>query len=244
MERVKTGIIGFDELVEGGFPLGSAVLVSGAAGTGKSIFALQFLVEGAKAGEKGLYITFEQNDKELIEQAKQFGWDLNSFIKNGKLKIISITYPFKRKEVKDILQVGERAKMTIEKIEQELGGFKPARVVVDSLATITTALPPNMGTEQTREIIKALLSMLKEAGTTSILTSELSNDSKWFSRDEISEFLVDGIIVLNRLPAGVDFKRQLIIQKMRKTKFSEQISIFDIEPLKGIVIKPRGELYK
>jgi circadian clock protein KaiC len=236
MERVKTGVIGFDELVEGGFPSGSAVLVSGAAGTGKSIFALQFLVEGAKAGEKGLYITFEQNDKELIEQAKQFGWDLDSFTKNGKLKIISITYPFKRKDVKDILQVGERAKMTIEKIEQELGEFKPARVVVDSLATISTALPPNMGTEQTREVIKALLTMLKEAGTTSILTSELATESVWFSRDEISEFLADGIILLKSVSMGDSINRTIEVRKMRQTAIKGEIHSYDITN-GGITIK-------
>ena len=73
-DRVKVGIEGFDVLVQGGFPRGKIVLLSGTAGTGKTIFALQYLYKGAhEFNEPGLYITFEEGSENLKNQALQFG---------------------------------------------------------------------------------------------------------------------------------------------------------------------------
>src|SRR3990167_5126073 len=91
VERVPTGIEGFDELIQGGFPKGSSILYTGTPGTGKSIFGMQFLYNGAqKYKEKGLYITFEETAQELKDQASMFDWDFNKFEKDGKVKIIAI----------------------------------------------------------------------------------------------------------------------------------------------------------
>ncbi|HLC65734.1 MAG TPA: ATPase domain-containing protein [Candidatus Nanoarchaeia archaeon] len=76
MKRIKTGIKGFDELVQGGFPEGSSTLITGSPGTGKSIFGLQYIYNGAiKYKERGLYLTFEQRKTDMMNQAVQFGWD-------------------------------------------------------------------------------------------------------------------------------------------------------------------------
>lgn len=90
MERVKTGIPGFDELVEGGVPKNFNVLLVGAPGTGKTIFGLQYLYSGALAGENGLYVSLESNTDMLKEQGKRFGWDLNSLESQGKITFLSI----------------------------------------------------------------------------------------------------------------------------------------------------------
>lgn len=83
MERVKTGIPGFDELVEGGLPKGFNVLLAGAPGTGKTIFGLQYLYNGAKSGENGIYVSLDSSEKRLKEQALQFGWDFDGLKKDG-----------------------------------------------------------------------------------------------------------------------------------------------------------------
>ena len=86
--QVKTGITGFDELVEGGFPKGKCILLSGTPGTGKTIFSLQYIYNGAKRfKEKSLYISFEENKEHLFSQAKKFGWDLEK-LENEK-KVLS-----------------------------------------------------------------------------------------------------------------------------------------------------------
>ena len=91
VERIKTGIKGFDKLVKGGFPAASTILVTGSPGTGKTIFALQFLYNGAsKFREKGLYVTFEQNEEALKDQGKLFGWDIEKLIKNKILQLLHI----------------------------------------------------------------------------------------------------------------------------------------------------------
>src|SRR3989338_7547456 len=76
IKRLKTGIIGFDQLIEGGLPQNSLVLLAGATGTGKSTFAMNFLMEGLKNGEPGVYITLEDQVSETIKQMQQFGWDV------------------------------------------------------------------------------------------------------------------------------------------------------------------------
>ncbi|MBU0662837.1 AAA family ATPase, partial [Candidatus Micrarchaeota archaeon] len=84
--RVKTGIDGLDKALKGGFPKGNIVLISGGAGTGKSTLCMQYLYNGAKLfGEKGLYISTEQSEKDLRKAAASYGWDLESLEKKGLL---------------------------------------------------------------------------------------------------------------------------------------------------------------
>ncbi|MFB6204112.1 MAG: RAD55 family ATPase, partial [Candidatus Nanohaloarchaea archaeon] len=85
-DRVTTGVPGFDELVDGGFPEGSVVLLTGGPGTGKTTFCSQFLWEGLQKGEKVLYITTEELPDEIKEDAAQFGWDFEEFPDNFDMK--------------------------------------------------------------------------------------------------------------------------------------------------------------
>jgi circadian clock protein KaiC len=85
--RVPSGIPGLDKLIRGGFERGSLTVLSGGTGTGKTIFCIQFLLAGAKAGENGLFITFEELKEDIIRDAESFGWDLVSWEKSKKLFI-------------------------------------------------------------------------------------------------------------------------------------------------------------
>src|SRR5512135_3680020 len=84
-ERVPTGIPGLDKLIEGGLVKGSTTLVSGAAGTGKTIFCSQFLMEGLKRGESCMFITLEEKPEDIIADVKRFGWDFKKYISDKKL---------------------------------------------------------------------------------------------------------------------------------------------------------------
>src|SRR3989344_7445312 len=88
--RVSSGIKKLDSTIEGGFKKSSINLVEGGAGTGKSIFAMQFLVNGIKDGENGVYITFEEEEENLRENMEKFGWNLPELEKQDKLDIISM----------------------------------------------------------------------------------------------------------------------------------------------------------
>ena len=87
--RTTTGIPSLDQLLEGGFPKGRSFLVTGEPGTGKSIFALQFVVEGLKRGERCIFVTADEEPGDVIEQAASIGWDLERHVENKELAILN-----------------------------------------------------------------------------------------------------------------------------------------------------------
>jgi KaiC/GvpD/RAD55 family RecA-like ATPase len=254
MQREPTGIPGLDELIEGGFPVNSVTLVSGSAGTGKSIFSQQYIYTGAtKFKEKGLYISFEQRIPELYEHAKQFGWDFESLEKQGVVKFLFI----------DITNRQLAATETyLDVIKKEIREFNPRRLVIDSLTPLAnipvspeelmayglisevSSYMPNIPPELiTRFQVHKLIMMLKDFSTTSILVSEIQKNSDWLSSDKVSEFMSDSVILMHYLGIGSSSNRSLTIEKMRGTKHSEDVLSMEITKA-GINIKKPEEAYK
>ncbi len=225
MMRVKTHISGFDELIQGGFVKGSDNLLLGNAGTGKTIFSLEYLYNGAKFDkEVGIYFTFEEKREDLIEQAKQFGWDFVKLEKQGKIKIISLGF-------EDI------SKGTIDEIIEIIESVKAKRVVIDSISTLTYLTPEkrNFGDTNLFEIKKFIYMFIAKMrnlnGTTSILISQNENNEV----NSVAKYLSESIINIKYETLGGDYSRNLSIRKIRKTKNNE-----DLHPLeicdKGIII--------
>jgi circadian clock protein KaiC len=234
MDRVKTGIIGLDDLIEGGLPKGSVTLISGSPGTGKTIFAMQFLVEGAKANEKSLYFSFEENRQAVVDQARQFGWDLDKLEKSGKFKIVCFNMP--KTHVVNVTN----------EMETMAKSFKPDRVVIDSLSVLLVYLEMNSRVElasqsgmkidsasgmiseeaATRASVLNTIGNIRAWGGTAVLTAEMADDSKYLSRDSISSFVCDGVIKLSWLEALN--KRTLAVRKMRSTNNSLETKSFSI----------------
>ena len=92
-ERIPSGIPGLDKLIEGGFVKGSTVLISGSAGTGKTIFCSQFIMEGLRNGETCMFITLEEKPEDVINDVKRFGWDFKKYISEKKL-LLDFQDPF------------------------------------------------------------------------------------------------------------------------------------------------------
>ena len=124
MDRVPTGIAGLDSLIEGGFPKGYNILVTGAPGTGKSIMGLQYIYNGALNGENGLYITIDSPRMQLIEQAGRFGWDFKKMEEEGKITFLSIPPNRARIDIFDML-------------EDKVAEANAKRLVFDNLALLT-----------------------------------------------------------------------------------------------------------
>jgi circadian clock protein KaiC len=226
MERVATGIKGFDNLIEGGFPKGSLILLSGTPATGKTIFALEYLINGAKKfNEKGLYVTFEEKLENLYTQAKQFGWNINELKDKIIIKQIS-TDDISKNTVKEIAEMAKERDVK--------------RIVIDSLSTLainipTTYLNVNEMNEYTiKRFIYSFIDELKQLGVTSILISQSLNEED-LSRDDVSEFICDGIIHLSFESMGGAFSRSLLVRKMRRTKNEEDIHPLEISK-KGVVV--------
>ncbi len=206
-KRLKTGVEGIDALIDGGFPEGSVVLVAGTPGTGKTILGIQYLVEGAKNKEMGILISFEQERKDIIRQAACFGWDLEALEKKNLLRIVSM-WPTSFDEV-------------LTKIFKCLY-FKPKRLVVDSVTSVT------FGMKENREAFHKMTEKLKKTGLTAMLTSELLSGQKGYSRDGVSEFVSDGLIVLNSREAAGEHKNLLRIEKMRSSRINKESHLYDI----------------
>jgi len=218
--RVTSGIPGLDQLMEGGFLENSVNLVTGETGTGKTTFCLQFLWEGLQKGETCVYITLEQSPEDIKEDAAHFGWDFTSYEKKGLCRVI----------YHDPAQVNNLGVVIVDEIKS----LKAKRLIVDSTSLIGLSLDSKA---QVRKMLINLVNVVKKAGCTALLISEIEEDSKGLSRYGVEEFVVDGIIRMNYLEyASGDLNRSLIIRKMRRTNHGADIYPTSITK-KGFVVK-------
>jgi KaiC/GvpD/RAD55 family RecA-like ATPase len=124
-QRISSGVTGLDPLIEGGFKLGSINLIVGTAGSGKTTFALQFIIDGLKKGDPALFVTFEEKKKKLFEDALEFGWDLKIFEEQGLFKFLEYT----PEQIKRVLVEGGG---TIDALISEMS---VKRLVIDSISS-------------------------------------------------------------------------------------------------------------
>jgi KaiC/GvpD/RAD55 family RecA-like ATPase len=219
--RVETGIPGLDKLTGNGFINDSVTLVTGEAGTGKTIFCLQFLWHGLKRGETCIFVTLEENPDDIKADAKMFGWDFDKYEKRGLFRLI----------YHDPAQVNNLGSVIID----EINTVKAKRLVIDSTSLIGLNL---QDVSKIRKTLYSLINVIKRNKCTAIITAEIPEGVKGLSKFGVEEFVVDGIIVLNYLEyAAGGMDRSLIIRKMRRTNHGKDIYPIDITS-KGIVIKP------
>ncbi|MFH1803140.1 MAG: ATPase domain-containing protein [archaeon] len=221
--RVQTWIPNFDRLVEGGFVKNSTSLLIGGSGSGKSIFATQFLVEAMERGEKCLYVTFEEKKKQFYDNMLSLGWDLGDYEKKGLFTFLEYT-PIK---VKTMLEEGGGA------IEGIILNKKVSRMVIDSITSFALLFHDELSQ---REAALSLFSMIRDWNCTSLLTLEEDPLDKNKATSRALEFEVDSIMVLYFVRGSKERERYLEILKMRGTNHSNKIYPFSVGK-KGLVIK-------
>lgn len=227
VERVATGIDGLDEHIEGGFVDGSVNLVSGSAGTGKTLFCSQFLWHGLENGENCLFVTLEEEPEEIKLDAKEFGWGFEEYEQQDRFRIMYLN-PFK-----DEGGFSDR-------IRSEIADLDADRVVIDSVS-VMGMYDETAG--HIRERLYSLVRKLRRNEVTTIITTEIPRGEEGaVSRFGVEEFVVDGVIVLRGLGMGGEMGRKLTVEKMRRTDFDMDIYPFEFtddgihvhEPEKGI----------
>lgn len=220
VKRVSTGIPGLDPLIEGGYIENSVTLVTGETGTGKTIFCAQFIWDGLKKGDTGLYITLEESPEDIKADAAMFGWDFNAFEKKGLCRII----------YHDPAQVNNLGSVIIDEIKN----LKAKRLVIDSTSLIGMNIREG---SQIRKLLLSIINIIKRTGCVALLVSEVPEEEKALSRFGVEEFVVDGIIILNYLEyASGELNRSLIIRKMRRTNHGTDIYPMEITG-QGILVK-------
>jgi len=214
---VLTGIDGLDEMLGGGVPKGHTITVLGSFGTGKTTFGVQFLVQGLINGEKGIYISLEEDVDSIVTSAAAFGWDLATPLKEKRLAVVKL-------EPAD-------AKTTVTKVRSELPkfikDFDAERVVVDSVSLLNMMFGDEM---ERRARLFALSQQIKSTGATAVFTAETKDDNPMSSRDGLVEYISDGVIVLRtREKESGDVQLTMQVMKMRRLKHSRAIKPYTID---------------
>jgi circadian clock protein KaiC len=240
-EFVKTYIPGFDEILSEGVPAGSAVLVEGGPGSGKTIFCLNLAINLCKKGKKVLYMSFEEPEYRLYGHMKNFGGDPEKLVKDGQLYIKRFNALDIARSVEALLS--EAKKELLIEVQPVLipTNFEPDIVLIDSLTSIGSAFS---GEESRFRIyMEQLFRYLESHKITSFLIRETASPTHtgntFAEKGEAVSFLSDGIIVLyNVYFKESPRKRAMEIVKMRGVDFQRKIVEFDVKKGKGIVVYP------
>jgi KaiC domain protein len=217
--RVPTGVPGLDEMLGGGFPRGHVVLVTGLPGTGKTCLGLQFLLAGVAAGEKGVFLSLEEDTPQLLETARQFRWPVDAAVESGALKVVRLD--------------PRETRQSLHRVQGELGAeltkLKADRIVVDSVSLLNMLSDDEAGRRAT---LFALAGACRTSGATALLTAEADPRHPEVSRDGLSEYVSDGVLVLgySTAPDGHRVGLALRILKMRRTAHARTVQPYTIGP--------------
>lgn len=213
IEKVRTGIAGFDDLAEGGLPKGRAAVISGTAGAGKTLFGMEFLYRGAtEHGENGVFVTFEERRGDLRKDVGGFGWDFGALEKQNKIAFVDAS-----SVAESQVEVGEYdLSALISRIRYAIEKVGAKRVVIDSVAALF--LRYNDQTVVRRELFK-LIDVLRRLNVTTIITAERVRDDDPSSRFGVEDFVVDAVIFLYNTQVGRERERQIEITKLRGASY-------------------------
>jgi len=207
-ERIPTGIPGFDKLVQGGFVKNSLNLLSGGTGTGKTVFALQFAYNQAKAGRNVLFISFDEDNCRILADAASFGWDLEALQKQGSLVLMNIE-PISNPDL-------------YAKISSTIAQNGISTVVVDSVSEMALAFQENV--YKLRRELYMLADLLHKHDCTTLLTAEVGGEASLdamaggaVTRDGVTEFVADSVTTLHNAGIGGEGDRAVRVLKMRRT---------------------------
>jgi len=213
--RVHTGIQKFDSLIQGGFKKNTTNLIVGGTGSGKTIFALQYLYSGIKKyKENGLYITFEEKKEKLYDDMKELGWDLKKLEEDDNFFFLEYT----PEQVKNILIEGGGF------VESMIQKKKIKRIVIDSISSFALLYRDEL---TRKEAALSLIDMINNWGCTAVLTSQEESNNNMFVSASL-EFEVDSIVILYNTKKNGERIRAMEILKMRGTKHTTRTFKFEI----------------
>jgi circadian clock protein KaiC len=207
LKKCPTGIQGLDEITLGGIPRGRPTLVTGAAGSGKTLIALEFLVKGATVyDEPGVFIAFEETSDELTTNVSSLGFDLDGLVRQNKLAIDYVYI-----ERSEIEETGEYdLEGLFIRLGQAIDFVKAKRVVLDTLEVLFSSLP-NEGI--LRAELRRLFRWLKQKGVTAIITGERGTNT--ITRYGLEEYVADCVILLDHRVTDQTSTRRLRVVKYR-----------------------------
>jgi len=250
-DRVKTGIKGLDELIEGGLPRGFSFLLLGGPGTGKTTFGVQYLYKGAtEFGEGGIYVTFDEPPYSIAGNSERYGWDLAEQERAGRISFVDAS-PIKHETRTATFvppSLGQSflggAKFSFDNIVAAIREVKQRvnarRCVIDSISALTLQYKDDFEIrQQTLKLIKDLTEM----DLTTIMLAENPEDRQDMTRFGAEAFLAQGVIVLHMYRVEESNVKALEVRKMRGAKHTDRLCPYRITS-EGIEVYPEETVFR
>ena len=231
IDRTNVGIEGLDEMILGGVPSRSLLSVIGGAGTGKTTFALQFLNEALESDRRAVYITLEQTRESILATAEEKGWSFREHVDAGRLAVVAL----------DPIEMANSLASIRNDLSRLIESFGADRLVLDSVSLLEMMYDHPA---KRRSEVFGFTRSLKQAGVTTLLTSEASSETPYASRYGIVEYLADGVFVLQYI-RGSDFRETRLaveIQKIRDANHSRETKPYDISE-EGIEVYQQATIF-
>ena len=213
-ERVSTGNMQLDTLLDGGILRNSMILLAGNPGAGKTILSSNFIYQGAMIDEPGVYACFAETRKRLIQDMEKFGIDFEPMIRRRKVEVLD-------------LSIGSETEVqsALNQVFETITSLRAKRLVIDSISAMAMGLETEF---EKRHLIRLLYRLILKTGCTTIAITDIPWNSTKIG-ESIEEFVADGIILMqHHYDEKENMKRQLRITKMRGTNHSRKTHIYMI----------------
>lgn len=230
--KIETGIPGLDNIAAGGLPQGRATLVAGSAGSCKTVLASQYLTQGIRRHEPGVFVTFEEPPEDIRRNMTDFGWDIAQWEKADLWAFVDGSMDAGN----ETIEVGSYdLDALMARVEHAIHRVSAKRVALDSLGAIFSRFSePSV----IRREIRRLCHALKQLDVTTVITSERAEEYGPIARYGVEEFVADNVIILRNILEEQKRRRTLEILKFRGTAHAKGEYPFTILPGSGIVVIP------
>ena len=230
LPRIELGIGGLDQMIQGGVPERSLMVVMGSAGTGKTTFGLQFLRESLASGDSAVYITLEESAEAVEKAAKEKGWPFDEYVDAGRLAIVDI----------DPIEMANSLTSIRNDLPRLISEFGADRLVLDSVSLLEMMYDDQA---KRRTEVFDFTKALKEAGITTMLTSEASEADPYTSKHGIIEYLTDAVFVLRYVRSEFGETRLAVeIQKIRNANHSRETKPYEITS-EGLSVYRQADIF-
>ncbi|OVE83782.1 KaiC domain-containing protein [Natronolimnobius baerhuensis] len=231
LSRIDLGVEGLDRMIQGGVPERSLMVAIGSAGTGKTTFGLQFLNHALEDGESAVFITLEESRQRLIDSATEKGFPFDEYVAEDRLAIVDL----------DPVEMTNSLASIRNELPRLIENFGASRLVLDSVSLLEMMYDDRA---KRRNEIYDFTAALKEAGVTTLLTSEAAEDTPYASRHGIVEYLTDAVFVMQYVRPD-DFRETRLaieIQKIRDANHSREKKPYELTD-DGISVYQQANLF-
>jgi circadian clock protein KaiC len=235
--KTPTGISGFDAIAHGGVPKGRSTVVAGTPGSGKTLFAMQFLMSGIRDySEPGVCVTFEERPEDMMRNVDSFGWSVDRHVAEKRLAFVDCSPDTNdpREEIG-----GYDLSALLARIENAVSTVKATRLAADAMVTLLTRFRDS---SIIRSELYRIHDGLRRMGVTSLITMERTDEEASVGRLGVEEFVADNVLLLRNRLEQERRRRTIEILKFRGTNHRKGEHPFTIDPEDGVSVVPTSDI--